>query len=81
MNPLANFKQWYTPNEEKKRGRTVFGLNDVILIKVKVQSINDAALPTRDSNKFRGDAIRLGAVYVCDDSYDEIMDTIFQGNN
>ena len=52
-------------------------MNTVILTKVKVKSINDVAIPDRDSNKFRGDEIRLGAVYICDESHYEIIDTIF----
>ena len=52
-------------------------MNNVILTKVKVQPINYTAPPDRASNKFRGDAIRLGAVYICDVTHDEILETIF----
>ena len=47
-------------------------LNTIILTKVNIKSINDVALPTIASNKLRGDAIRLGAVGVCDVINDEI---------
>ena len=47
LNPLANFKQWYTPYE-KNEGKTIIRLDTVILTKVKVKSINDAALTSRD---------------------------------
>ena len=46
-----------------------------ILTKVKVKSINYVSLPNRYSNKLRGNATRLGAVYVCDDAHDEIVQT------
>ena len=36
----------------------------------------DVALPARASNKLRSDAIRLGTVYVCGDTHDEIMEAI-----
>ena len=52
-------------------------MNTVILTKVRVKSINDIALPYRDSNNLRCDSIRLGAVYICDESHDEILDTVF----
>ena len=54
-------------------------LNTVILTKVKVNSIKDAALPPRYSNKLRSDAIRLDAVYVCGEPHDEIPEKIFLG--
>ena len=38
----------------------------IILSRVKVQSINDVSLPTRDSKLLRGNAIRLVTVYVFD---------------
>ena len=54
-------------------GKTIFSFNAVILTKVKVQSINDVALPDIVSNKLRGGAIWLGAVYVCDPTHYEIL--------
>ena len=50
--------------------KTIVRLNTFILTKVRVQSINYVALPYRASNKLRGDAIRLIAVYVCYDTRD-----------
>ena len=76
LNPFANSKQLYTIYE-KKRGKKIVRLNTVILTKLKVQSINDVALTDRESNKLRGDAIRLGDVYVCYVTHNEIMDTIY----
>ena len=82
LNPLANFKQWYTPYEnENQRGGGGFRLNNVILFKVQVKSINNVALTTRASNCLSCDAIRLGDVYVCDDAHDEILEKMFQRNN
>ena len=52
-------------------------MNTVILTKVKVKLINDVNLTDRASNKLRYDAIRYGAVYVCDGTHDEILETIF----
>ena len=52
-------------------------MNTVILTKVKVKLINDFNLTDRASNKLRYDAIRYGAVYVCDGTHDEILETIF----
>ena len=43
--------------------------------------MNDVALPSISPNKLRGDTIRLGAVYVCDDLHDEILETVFQLKN
>ena len=80
LNPLANLKQCYTPHE-KNWGKQIVILNTVISNKVKVQSINDAALNTRASNILRGNKIRLGAVHSCDDAHDEIPETSFQGRN
>ena len=65
------------PLLKKNQGQSIVRLNTVILTKVKVQSIDYVALPTRASNKFRGDTIRLGAVYVCDDANNEILEKIF----
>ena len=59
----------------------VVRFNTVILTKVKVQSINYVTLYGIESNKFRGSAIGLDYVYVCDDTRDEILETFFQGNN
>ena len=53
--------------------------NTVILTKVKVNSIKDAALPPRYSIKLRSDAIRLDVVYVCGEPHDEITEKIFLG--
>ena len=39
------------------------------------------ASTSRASNKFRGGAIRLSAVYFCDDTHNEILETIFQCDN
>ena len=61
----------------EKKVKTIFRLNTVILTKVKVQLINDIYLPDRASNKLRGGTIRSGAVYVCDVTHDEILETIF----
>ena len=80
FNLLFNFKQFYTPYEKKAREKH-FRFNTVILTNVEVSSINDVFLPTGDSNHLRGDAIRLGTVYVWDDSHDEILETIFEENN
>ena len=52
-------------------------LSTIILTKVKLQSINDVGIPTRASNKLKGDTIRLGEFYVCVDAHDEILETIF----
>ena len=46
-----------------------------------MKSINGISITTGASNKLRENEIRLGAVYVCDDSHDEILETIFQTNN
>ena len=81
LNPLANFKQWCILYENKNQRQTIVRLNTVILTNVKLKSINGVIIPTRSSNKLRDDAIRLGALYVCDDSHDEILEKIFSGNN
>ena len=39
------------------------------------------SLTLRVKNKLRGDVIRLGGFYVCNDTHDEILETIFQGKN
>ena len=57
-------------------GKTVFGLNYVILTKAKVKSINDVTIPDELSNNLRGDAVILVFVCVCDVTYDEILETI-----
>ena len=77
MNPLDNYKQWYTPYENENQGQKIVRFNTVILTEVKVQSINDVAITTRDSNKLRGDIIRLGALYVFNDAHDEILEKCF----
>ena len=48
-------------------------LNTVIWTKVKVKSIQIISLPARSQNNLRGVAIRLVAMYVCDDAHDEIL--------
>ena len=53
-------------------------LNNAILTKVKVKSINDVALPAGNKNMLKDIEIRLGAVYVCDYAHDEIMETFFK---
>ena len=58
--PVDNIKQWYTINEKIKK--QIVRLNIVIFSQVKGKSINDVALPDRKSNKFRGDATRLGTI-------------------
>ena len=65
----------------EKRRKKIVRLNTVILIKAKLQSINDIALPARASNKLRGDTIRPGAVCICDDTHNIILETNFQGKN
>ena len=52
-------------------------MNTVILTHVNVKSINYVSLPDGASNNFRGNAIKLGSVYVFDVTRDEIMETIF----
>ena len=52
-------------------------LNNLILTKLKVKSINDVAIPDRSSNNFRGDAIRKVTVYFFDVTHDEMMETIY----
>ena len=42
-----------------------------------MKSINYVSLTARASNNSRDDTIRLGAVYVCDDEHDEIIEKIF----
>ena len=76
LNPLASFKKWNNTYEDENEGQKIIRLNNVILDQVKVKSIKYVALPDRDLNKLRGDVIMLNAVYVCDDEYDEILETI-----
>ena len=52
-------------------------MSPVILTKLKLQSINYVYLHDRASNNIKGGVIRLGYVYVCDVTHDEILDTIF----
>ena len=66
LNPLDNFNNSYTPYEDKIEEKTTVRLNTVILTKVKVKSINYVSISVRSLNNLRGDAIRLGDVYVCD---------------
>ena len=54
-------------------------LNDVIVTKVKVQSINHVSTTNIYSNNLRDNTIWLGAVYVCDGEHDEIIEKYFQG--
>ena len=42
-----------------------------------MKSINDVVINTKAWNNSRGDTIRLGAVYICDDANDEILETNF----
>ena len=52
----------------------------MIITKVKVQSINYIAINARALNTLTGYAISLGGVYVCDNTHDEILETInFKG--
>ena len=46
-----------------------------------MKSINYVALPARASDNSICGEIRLGAVYICDDAHDEIIETNFQGDN
>ena len=78
LNTFATFKQWYIPCENEIQGQTVVMLNNVILTKVRVQSINDVSLPTRASNKLRGDAIWLYAVYAFNYTHIDILETFFK---
>ena len=80
LKPLPNFKKWYTPYENENQGKTIVRLNNVILTKVKVKSINDVDIPARYPNNLRSGAINFGDVYVCDGAHDEILETIFQWN-
>ena len=52
-------------------------MNTVILTKVKAKSTNDAIITTRASNNWIIYEIRLCDVYVCDESHDELLETIF----
>ena len=58
-------------------GKIIFWLNTVILTKVNLQSINYVDIPVRESNQLRGDTIWLGAVYFCNYTHDEILETKF----
>ena len=49
---------------KKNEGKENVVLNDVILTKVKVNYIDEVDIKDRDSNNWRGYAIRLGVVYV-----------------
>ena len=61
----------------KNQGKKIVRLNTFILTTVNMQSINDFDIITRDSNKLLCDTDRLGAVYVCDDVHDEIIEICF----
>ena len=61
----------------KKLRKKIVRLNTVILTKLKVKSINYIDFPDIAANKVRGDAIRLGGVYVCDDTHYYILETTF----
>ena len=76
LNQLDNLKQWYTIYENENKEKTT-RINTVILTNVKVKSINEVALPDRSSNTLRGYAIKLGTVYICDGSHDEITEKCF----
>ena len=70
LSPVANIKQWYTSYLKKR-------LIIVIFTELYVQSINDVAIPDRELNELRDDAIRLSTVYVFDVTLNEILETIF----
>ena len=72
LNPFTSLKKWYTPYEKNELKR-ISRLNTIILTKFKVQSINYFSHPDISSNKLRGDAISLGAVYVCYVTHYEIL--------
>ena len=48
LNPISNYKQWYTTYEYKNEGKTIVRLNTGILTKAKTKSVNGVALPYRD---------------------------------
>ena len=77
LNPLDNFKKWYTHYGYENEGKKTVRLNTVILTEVKVKSINNVAIPNKASDNWKCDTLRLGAVYFCDESNDEILETIF----
>ena len=66
---------------KKTKEKKIVRLNIVILTNIKAQKKNDVSITDRSSNKLRVDVIRLGAFYVCDDTHDEILETIFHGDN
>ena len=80
LNLLDNYKQWYTHYGGNQR-ETIVSFNTVILNEVKVKLINYVDLPTISSYKLMSNAISLVTVYFCGDVYDEILETIFQGEN
>ena len=65
----------------KKWRKTTFRLNNIILTKVKLQSINDVALTGRASNKLCGDAISLSDAYISDDTNNGVTENVFRGKN
>ena len=75
LNPFANFKQWYTPYENKEGN--IFSFNTVILTKVKLKSINYVYIPSLESNQLMSDIIRLGNVYFCDVTHVEMLEILF----
>ena len=80
FNPADTFKEWYTTYGGEWR-KNIARLNTVTLPKVNLKSINDVNIPDRASNKLRGDVIRLGVVYVCDDTHNEILEAIFSSED
>ena len=66
---------------KNKLRKQIVRLDNFILTKLKVQSINDVDILYRASNKLRVDEIKLGAVYVCYYEHDEILETILQEKN
>ena len=77
FNPPANFKQLCYPSEKENLVKSIINVNNVILNKVKVKSINDVVLTSGYTNNLNGGVIRLGAVYVYDDTNDKILTTLF----
>ena len=61
----------------KKVKETIVRLNTVIMTKVKLQSVNHVNITSRGINKWSGDTIRLGDVYIYYVTHDEILETIF----
>ena len=74
---LSNLKRWYTSYEDQNEGGETVRLDNVIIIDVKVKSINYVVITARAQNHSIGDTFRLGAVWVCYDANDEILGTMF----